>query len=189
AGQDRAAFHAILHRHGPMVLDVCRAVLGSDADAEDAFQTTFLVLTRKAGSLRKAASLGSWLHGVAYRTSLKARAQSALRQEREARAPIRQAAEPDDVSWREVRQVLHEELNELSEHYRVPLVLCYLEGKTQEQAADELGVAKSTLRQRVERGRDLLRTRLVRRGLGPAALLAAAAWPVANASAAIPLSL
>jgi RNA polymerase sigma factor (sigma-70 family) len=187
--QDQAAFHALVRRHGPMVLDVCRAVLGSEADAEDAFQATFLVLTRKAGSVRKAASLGSWLHGVAYRTALKARAQSATRQEYEARAPVRQASEPDDLSWREVRQVLHEELNELSERYRVPLVLCYLEGKTQEQAADELGLAKSTLRQRVERGRDLLRVRLVRRGLGPAALLAAAAWPSANASPGVPLSL
>jgi len=189
AQQDQAAFHALLRRHGPMVMDVCRAVLGKEADAEDAFQATFLVLTRKAGSVRKAASLGSWLHGVAYLTALKARAQSATRQEHEARAPVRQASEPDDLSWREVRRLLHEELNMLSERYRVPLVLCYLEGKTQEQAADQLGLAKSTLRQRVERGRDLLRARLVRRGLGPAALLAAVAWPAANASAGVPLSL
>jgi RNA polymerase sigma factor (sigma-70 family) len=189
ARQDEAAFHALLHRHGPMVLDVCRAVLGRAADAEDAFQATFLVLTRKAGSLRKAASLGSWLHGVAYRTALKARAQSATRQVYEARAPVRQASEPDDLSWREVQRVLHEELNRLSERYRLPLVLCYLQGKTQEQAADELGLAKSTLRERVERGRDLLRARLVRRGLGPSAVLAVAAWPAAKASAAVPLSL
>src|SRR5262249_29473609 len=91
------------------------------------------------------------------------------------------------LSWREVRQVLHEELNQLPERYRVPLVLRFLEGKTQEQAAYELGLAKSTLRQRLERGRDLLRARVVRRGLGPTGLLAAAAWPTAEA-AGVPAS-
>ena len=189
AQQDQAAFHALLRQHGPMVLDVCRAVLGNEADADDAFQATFLVLAQKAGSIRKPASLASWLHGVAYRTALKARSQSLARQKHEARVPVRQASEPDDPSWREVRQVLHEELNELSERYRVPLVLCYLEGKTQEQAVDELGLAKSTLRERLERGRNLLRARLIRRGLGPAALLVAAAWPATNASASVPLGL
>jgi RNA polymerase sigma factor (sigma-70 family) len=189
ARQDEAAFHALLLRHGPMVLDVCRAVLGNEADAEDAFQTTFLVLAKKAGSVRKTASLGSWLHGVAYRTALKARARSVARQKHEARAPVREASEPDDLSWREARRVLHEELHRLPERYRVPLVLCYLQGKTQAQAADELGVAKSTLRERLDRGRDLLRARLVRRGLGPAALLAAAVWLAANASAGVPAPL
>ena len=187
--QDEAAFHALLRRHGAMVLDVCRAVLGNEADVEDAFQATFLVLARKAASVRKTASLGSWLHGVAHRTALKAWAQSVTRQKHEARAPIRQASEPDDLSWREVRRVLHEEVNKLSVRYQAPLVLCYLEGKTQGQAADELGLAKSTLRERVERGQNLLRVRLVRRGLGPAALLAATVWPGANASAGVPLSL
>ncbi len=187
--QDQAAFHALLRRHGPMVLDVCRGVLGNEADAEDAFQATFLILARKAGSIRKTASLGSWLHGVAYRTALKARAQAAARQRHEARVPVRQASEPDDLSWREVRQVLHEELSGLPERYHAPLVLCYLEGTTQEAAAVELNLAKSTLRERLERGRTLLRTRLIRRGLGPAAWLIAAAWPAANASASVPVSL
>src|SRR5262249_36930437 len=131
AGQDEAAFRALLRRHGPMVLDVCRAVLGNEADAEDAFQATFLVLARKAGPIRKTGALGSWLHGVAYRTALKARARSAARQKHEARAPVREASEPDDLSWREARWVLHEELRRLPERYRVPLVLCYLQGKTQ----------------------------------------------------------
>src|SRR5262245_46418973 len=164
-----------------MVLHVCRAVVGKEADAEDAFQATFLVLTRKAGSIRKGGSLGSWLHRIAYRTALKARARSVTRHEHEARAPVREASEPDDLSWSEVRRVVHEELNQLPERYRMPLVLCYLEGKPQEQAADELGLAKSTLRVRLERGRDLLRARLVRRGLGPAALLTAASWPAVTA--------
>src|SRR6516225_4744896 len=129
--RDEAAFETVLRRHGPMVLDVCRGVLRNEADAEDAFQATFLILASKAGSIRKTASLASWLHGVAYRTALKARAQSATRQKLEARVPARQPAEPDDLSWREVRQVLHEEVSRLPECYRAPLVLCYLEGATQ----------------------------------------------------------
>jgi RNA polymerase sigma factor (sigma-70 family) len=189
AQQDQAAFRALLCRHGPMVLDVCGAVLGNEADAEDAFQAAFLVLARKAGSIRKTASLGSWLHGVAYRTALKARAQSAARRKHEARVPLRQAAEPDDLTWREVRQVLHEELSGLPERYRAPLVLCYLESATQEAAAARLGLAKSTLRERLERGRALLRTRLTRRGLGPAAVLVASAWPAAVAPAAVSVAL
>jgi len=172
-----------------MVLEVCRGVLGNESDAEDAFQATFLILARKAGSIRKTGSLASWLHGVAYRTALKARAQSAARQKHEARVPARQADDGDDLSWREVRQALHEEMSTLSDCYRAPLVLCYLEGATQEAAAVQLGVAKSTLRERLERGRTLLRTRLIRRGLGPAALLVAAAWPAAKASASVPISL
>src|SRR5262245_42308741 len=135
AQQDQAAFHALLRRHGPMVLDVCRGVLGDGPDPEDAFQATFLALAQKAGSIRKGASLGSWLHGVAHRTALKARAQSAVRQKHEARAPQRQASEGDDLSWRDVRQVLHEELGGIPERYREPLVMCYLEGATQKRVA------------------------------------------------------
>ena len=187
--QNQAAFHVLLRRHGPMVLDVCRGVLGNEADAEDAFQATFLIFARKAGSIRKTASLASWLHGVAYRTALKARAQSASRQRHEACVPARMSSQPDDLSWREVRQVLHEEVNGLPERYRAPLVLCYLEGATQDGAAVQLNLAKSTLRERLERGRALLRTRLVRRGLGPAAVLVTAAWPAPNAFACLPASM
>src|SRR5262245_41697898 len=184
-----AAFGTLLRRHGPMVLDVCRSVLGNEADAEDAFQATFLILARKAASIRKTGSVGSWLHGVAYRTALKARFQLTTRQQNEARAPARTLTEPDDLSWREVRQVLHEELAGLAERYRLPLVACYLEGKTQDEAAAQLGLATSTLKERLERGRSLLRARLVRRGLGPAAVLLATAWPSASLSAAVPSSL
>jgi cytochrome c peroxidase len=187
--RDDAAFHTLLHRYGPMVLEVCRCVLGNEADVEDAFQATFLILARKASSIRKAASLGSWLHGVAHRTALKALAQSATRQKNEARAPKKEKenSDPDDLTWREVQQVLHEELAGLAERYRAPLVACYLAGKTQDEAAARLGVAKSTLKERLERGRALLRARLVQRGLGPLAILAAV-WP-SIACASVPLAL
>ncbi len=184
--RDGAAFQALLRRHGPMVLDVCRAVLGNEASAEDAFQATFLTLARKATSIRQAALVGSWLHRVARRTALQARAQEAARKRHGARAPARPESEPADLTWREARAALHEELDKLPERYRVALVLCYLEGKTQDQAAARLGVAKSTLKERLERGRGLLRVRLVRRGLGPAAVLVAAAWPMAVTSAPLP---
>jgi RNA polymerase sigma factor (sigma-70 family) len=179
-GRDQAAFTALLRRHGPMVLGVCRALLACDADAEDAFQATFLVLAHRAGSIRKAASLAGWLHGVASRTARKARAESARRAERERHAAVGPESQPDDLTWREVRRVVHEELNHLSERYRGPLVLCYLEGCTLDQAAARLGVAKNTLRARLERARTVLRARLVRRGLGPAAVLLASAWPAAG---------
>lgn len=180
--QDEAAFGTLLRRHGPMVLDVCRGVLGNDADVEDAVQATFLVLARQAASVRRSASLASWLYGVARRTALKARARSATRHRHETRAPQRQPGPPDDPSWREVRQVLHEELGGIPERYRCALVLCYLEGATQDAAAAQLGLAKSTLRERLERGRAMLRARLVRRGLGPASVLLIATWPAAAAT-------
>src|ERR1700722_8784437 len=139
--REAVAFHALLRRHAPMVFDVCRGVLRNEANAEDAFQATFLILARKAASIRKAASVGSWLHSVAYRTALQARAQEATRKKSEAHAPVRQVSEPDDLTWREVRAVLHEELNRLPERYRVALVMCFLKSKTQDQAAAQLGLA------------------------------------------------
>jgi RNA polymerase sigma factor (sigma-70 family) len=189
AERDAAAFQAILGRHGPMVLGVCRGVLGRETDAEDAFQATFLALTSQAGSIRKAHSLGSWLHGVAYRTSLKAKSRAAARRRYETHAARPAAVDESGPSWREVQETLHEELDRLPECYRAALVACYLEGKTQEQAARQLGIGRTTLKDRLERGRELLRTRLSRRGLGPAALLAASAWPGATASACVPAEL
>jgi RNA polymerase sigma factor (sigma-70 family) len=169
ASRDEAAFHGLLRRHGPMVLDVCRNVLGDDADAEDAFQATFLILAQKAAVIRKQSSVGSWLYGVAYRTALKARAERATRHKHEGRAARPAADAPaDDRTWREIKQVVHEELNRVSECYRAPLVLCYLEGLTQDDAAKSLGVSKATVKKRLERGRALLRVRLVRPGPWPA---------------------
>jgi RNA polymerase sigma factor (sigma-70 family) len=185
AGHDEAAFHTLLRRHGPMVLSVCRALLPSEADAEDAFQATFLVFAHKAGSIHQSSSLGSWLHGVAYRTARKAQAEFAKRQKHERRASRREGSLPDDLSWGEVQRVVHEELSGLSERYRAALVLCYLQGKTLDEAAVQLGLTKGTLKVRLERGRGLLRVRLVRRGLGPAAVLLASAWP-ASATAGLP---
>jgi RNA polymerase sigma factor (sigma-70 family) len=186
AERDAPAFEALLRRHGPMVLDVCRGVLGNEADAEDAFQATFLVLARQAASIRQAASLASWLHGVAYRTALRARADSARRHRHEVRAPQRcPTTDPDGLTWREVRQALHEELARLPQRHRAALVLCYLEGKTQDEAAAQLGLAKGTLKGHLERGRALLRARLVRRGLAPGAVLALGAWPAATGAACL----
>jgi RNA polymerase sigma factor (sigma-70 family) len=191
--RDGSAFAALVHRHGALVLNVCRRTLRDAADADDAFQATFLVLARKAASIRKGESLGSWLHGVAYRVACKLRADRA-RRERGA-VPLAETAQPDttaEVTWREVRCVLDEELAGLPDAYRAPLVLCYLEGKTQDEAARELGWTLGALRGRLERGRDRLRARLVRRGLTlSAAVLGAAlahATPCEAATAALEVS-
>src|SRR5258708_29088842 len=184
---DQAAFHGLVRRHGAMVLDVCRNVLGNEVDAEDAFQATFLVLAQKAGAIRKLVSVGSWLHGVAYRTALKARAGSATRQKYEARVPKQASVDPsDDLTWREVQQVLHAELSKVADCYRAPLVRCYLEGKTQVEAAALLGVSAATVNKRLEQGRARLRARLVKRGFGSAAMGMVAAWPLATAAAQKP---
>jgi cytochrome c peroxidase len=190
SARDEAAFSTLLRRHGQMVLDICRSMLANAEDAEDAFQATFLVLAQRAGAIRKKSSVGSWLHGVAYRTALKARAEFAKRQKHEAHGSGATAAAPaDDLTWREVQQALHAELNRLSDCYRTPLVLCYLEGKTQDEAAWLLRVSRATVKKRLESARALLRQRLVRRGLGPAGVLAVAAWPAAAVPAAVSAAL
>ena len=180
---DEAAFAALIRRYGRTVFSVCRSVLPCEADAGDAFQASFLVLARKAASIRKGQLLGSWLYGVAYKTALKARANAASRRSHEAKTPSRSASSPaDDLSWREVQAVLHEELNRLPDVYRAPLVLCFLESRTLDEAARQLGCGKGALRGRLERARQLLGSRLTRRGLGPMALVAA--WAVTGAASA-----
>ncbi len=181
---DEAAFAALVQRHGPMVLSVCRRVLHHAHDAEDACQAAFLVLARKAGSIRKGDSVGSWLHGVAFRAAANLKRQVARRHARERPAVDVPQADAGDVSWREVRAVLDEELRRLPARYQAPLVLCYLEGKTRDEAAHELGWSQGTLRGRLERARDLLRTRLARRGLTLSASLLAAQL-ASDASAAL----
>jgi RNA polymerase sigma factor (sigma-70 family) len=187
--RDEAAFASLVQRHGPMVLGVCRQLLHDPHDAEDAFQGVFLVLARKAGAIGRRDLLANWLYGVAYRVAARARANAHRRgaQERQGVEMIAvQPPEPDPgAEW---RPVLHEELNRLPEKYRSPLVLCYLQRQTREEAARELGWTEGTVKGRLERARDLLRARLTRRGLALSAGLMATAL-AANTSAAAPAAL
>jgi RNA polymerase sigma factor (sigma-70 family) len=172
AAGDTAAFAALVGRYGPLVLGVCRRVLGPTPDAEDAFQATFLALLRHARSIRDPGALPGWLHRTALNAALKARgrARPVLDPAPEPVAPADPLAE---ASWREVRCLLDEELNALPERLRGPLVLCYLEARAHAEAARSLGVSVSTLKRRLDRGREVLRRRLVRRGIGAAGLAAA----------------
>jgi RNA polymerase sigma factor (sigma-70 family) len=191
AGREEGAFAALMERHGPMVLGVCERVLRNGHDAEDACQAVFLVLARKAGSVRKHGSLASWLHGVALRVAHKLHARLARRAAREAAAAARKptACEPDEISWREVQRLLDEELQALPDRYRAPLVLCYLQGRTRDEAARELGWTLGALHGRLERGREMLRGRLVRRGVIGASAVALAALVPGLSSAALPPAL
>jgi RNA polymerase sigma factor (sigma-70 family) len=187
---EESAFETLVRRHGPMVFRVCRVTLGDAHAAEDAFQATFLTLARRAGAVRKQPSLGSWLYKVAHRIALRARGQSAARLQREAAVTRPPVADPlDEISWREVQAIFFDEIAGLSEHYRIPLLLCCLEGKTRDEAAAQLGCGTGTLKSRLERGRKLLRERLVRRGLtlstGLLATLLAPADTVALAPAVV----
>lgn len=189
ARREEAAFAVLVQRHGPMVLRVCRRVLGDATAAEDAFQATFLILARKSASIVKRHSLRCWLCGVAYRVATRAKAADARRCRHEKQASNSAAAQPgDDQSWRELRSVLDEELNQLAEQYRAPLVLCYLEEQTRDQAAQELGLSLRTLDRRLERGRELLRHRLTRRGFAVGVGLFATLI-LNNARAAVPATL
>jgi RNA polymerase sigma factor (sigma-70 family) len=167
-----AVFRAIVVRHGPMVLGVCRHVLNQLQDAEDAFQATFLVLARKAGSIRDRRVLAHWLYEVAYRIAMRAKSNGGRR-----RALERQGGEMaatvsvDNHGWIELKPVLHEEVNRLPEKYRVPVILCYLEGKTNEEVAQLLHWPVGTVKGRLSRARDILRSRLTRRGLALSAAL------------------
>jgi RNA polymerase sigma factor (sigma-70 family) len=186
ARQEQAAFAALVERHGAMVLSVCRRVLPHVHDAEDACQAAFLVLARKAASIRKRDSLASWLHGVAYRSARSLQRELARHWARE--KPLADVADSrgtDDLSWREMMHQLDAELERLPEKLRAPLVLCYLQGKTRDEAAHELGWTTPTLRGRLERGRRLLRNRLTRRGLSLSAALLAPAL-ARQACAAMP---
>jgi RNA polymerase sigma factor (sigma-70 family) len=181
---DQSAFETLLERHGPMVLSVCRRVAGDVHAAEDAFQATFLVLARRAASIRNHASLASWLFGVARRIAAKARTQAATRRAHERRAgDMPNSAPLDELSWRELRDVLDEEIDRLADKYRAPVLLCYLEGKSHEQAAQELGWHKSSLTSRLAKARELLRSQLTRRGIAlSAAALATALTEKATAA-------
>ena len=154
------AFAALVERHGPMVLRVCRAVLRDAHEAQDAFQATFLVLVRRAGSLWVRDSLGPWLHQVAYRTASCARSAAARRRRHERRAAELTARPADDGDRDDLEGVIHEEVGRLPERYRAAVVLCLLEGLTPEQAARHLGCPVGTVHSRLARGREQLRGRL-----------------------------
>src|SRR5262249_21892340 len=162
-----AAFAALVVRHGLMVFRVCRQVLDDPHDAEDAFQVTFLVLARQAGAIRKRPSVSSWLFGVARRAAARIRMEEARRRRYEARSAERSSAryaarpEPPDP---DPDPELHAEIERLPENYRLPIVLCYLEGLTHEQAASRLRWPLGTLKTRLSRARERLRSRLERRG-------------------------
>jgi RNA polymerase sigma factor (sigma-70 family) len=174
--RDEAAFAILVRRHGPMVLGVCRRILQDAHAAEDAFQATFLLLARKAASLTRPERLGSWLHGVARRTATRARVETARRRARESRVSRAEAVPADeDIVWRDLRPVLDEEVERLPPRYRLPFVLCYLQGRTNAEAASVVGCSRGTVATLLARARERLRRRLSRRGLGlPAGLLAAA---------------
>ncbi len=183
---DGPAFAALVARHGPMVLGVCRGVLRDPHDAEDAFQATFLVLVKKAGSLAGVRTLGGWLYRVAYRVALEANARAARRRRREVQGVEMNIAEdrhrgPDG----DLARAIHEEVRRLPEKYRDPIVLCDLEGLTREQAADQLRWPVGTVSGRLARARDLLRGRLSRRGVALSAGLAGSLL-VDRATAAVP---
>jgi RNA polymerase sigma factor (sigma-70 family) len=159
------AFAALVERHGPIVLQTCRAILHDEHEAEDAFQATFLVLVRKSRSLWVRDSLSPWLHQVAYRAARYARTVSARRMAHELRAAEMIAQRTDDGESEDLRAALHEEIERLPERFRIPIVLCDLEGRTHEQAARQLGCPVGTVKSRLARGRLRLKDRLARRGL------------------------
>ena len=186
---DELAFEALVQRHGPMVLAVCRGVLNDSNDADDAFQAVFLLLARKARSLWIHDSLGGWLHRVACRIAVQAKADTACRRRQERRAAeLAAASGTSDAPWNDTHVVLHEEIDRLPERYREPIVLCYLEHMTYEQAARHLRWSEATTQGRLARARALLRRRLTRRGVTVAgAALAGMAWP--NGASAVSLVL
>ena len=174
--QDEMAFTVLIERHGPMVHAVCCRTLGNTHDAEDACQATFLVLARKAQTIRKKHSLSSWLHGVALRLANSLKRSQSQRQRREQLSAKSESCPPDtDISWREVQSILDAELQSLPERYRSALILCYLEEKTRDEAAEQLHISKGSLHGLLQRGRNLLRERLQRRGISlPSALIVTA---------------
>jgi RNA polymerase sigma factor (sigma-70 family) len=177
--RDERAFAELVRRYGRIVAGACRRVLGPGPDAEDAWQATFLALACKARAIGGAAALGGWLHTVAVRVALRLRADAARRTRHEARAGMdRPASHADAVVWdaarADLRAVLDEAISRLPEKYRMPIVLCYLEGKTNEAAAAELGCPTSTVATRLARARNRLQAGLGRRGIGVTAAVLAA---------------
>jgi RNA polymerase sigma factor (sigma-70 family) len=192
ARRDEPAFAALMVRHGPMVLCLCRQMLRDAQEAEDAFQAAFLVLVRNANSIRKRPSLGAWLYGVAYRVAARLRGRADRRRTHEQPgvdlAALPASADPVNA---DLRYVLHEEVRRLPEKYRAPVVLCYLEGKTNEEAAGQLRWPVGTVKARLSRAREMMRLRLGRRGLDAAAALFTqeSRSPARNTASVLPIFL
>jgi RNA polymerase sigma factor (sigma-70 family) len=187
--RDQDAFAELVRRHGPMVFRAARRFLPCSQDAEDVYQAVFLILARRAAAVRWQESVANWLYGVTYRVARRARAAAATRQAREARVPSRRAADPlAELSVREVQGIFDEELARLPETIRAPLVLCCLEGRTRDEAAEQLGWSAALVKSRLEQARERLRARLVRRGVTLSAALLGAAL-AEQGSAAVPTPL
>jgi RNA polymerase sigma factor (sigma-70 family) len=189
--RDEAAFEVLIWRHGPMVWNVCQRLLHHQHDIEDAFQATFLAFVREAGSIRERTSLGGWLYRVAYRVALKAKSRAARHARHETHGVELLPAKPaqPETFWRDLRPVLDEEVNRLPLKYRLPLVLCYLEGKTTDEAAQELGCPRGTVATRLAWARERLRRRLTRRGLAISTGVMATSLSQNAASATLPAAL
>jgi RNA polymerase sigma factor (sigma-70 family) len=186
AGHDEAAFESLVKRHGPLVQGVCRRILGDVHEAEDAFQAVFLVLVRKSGSIRKPELLANWLYGVACRIARKARIRAIRKENRERQAGKMPTQDQLlDLEWAELKAVLDDELSQMPEQYRAPLVLCYLRGQTNAEAAAQLGWPTGSISERLARAREMLRKRLNRRGLTLSAGLLAVLLSEKAASAAV----
>ncbi len=167
--RDETAFEALVARHGPMVLGVCRRMLADCTDVEDAFQATFLVLVRRARHLGPRDAIGPWLYGVATRVALRSRSEAARRRRfQPLTSEVAAVALDRSTASRDIGDILEQELSRLPSKYRHPIVLCYLEGQTHEEAARQLKWPIGTVKGRLARARDLLQSRLVRRGLTPA---------------------
>ncbi len=185
AHRDDTSFETLVERHGPMVVSVCRGMLSDPNDAHDAFQATFLVLVRKSQSIRKGVSLGSWLYRVAYNMAIQIDSEAARRKRLERRAAeMPNPIETDDAPGADLVPALYEEVNRLPEKYRLPVVLCHLEEMTHSQAARQLGWTEGMVRGRVAKAREVLRRRLLRRGLALSAGGLASALAERSASAA-----
>ncbi len=187
--RDAEAFTALVQRHGPMVYGVCQRMLGDIHEAEDCFQATFLILARRARAVGRPESVGGWLHGVACRVAARARHVLARRRAQERQVVDVPAVErTPELVWTDLRPVLDEEIDRLPERYRLPFVLCYLDGRTNEEAARVLGCPKGTVLSRLATARERLRRRLTRRGITlPAALLAGLLTEHATAAVPAPL--
>lgn len=185
--EDQAAFQTLFQRYSGLVMRVCRQVLQNSEEVNDAFQATFIVLARKAQTVKQSEALAGWLHRVALHIALQARARAAKRQTHEKQvAAMRKEETVDLTDLHDVWPILHDEVNQLPAKYRTPVVLCYLDGKTNEEAASQLNWPVGTVKTRLAQGREMLRDRLQRRGVVlPIGLIGAALLGEAQAEAAV----